>query len=232
MACKLCPALSSDCSPARKQSWTGRTLSPVVLRETTPMSPTWVGVEPVISLSLVFTTPAFHSALWPNNQPNSSARRLPDAGPERARDHQIPRGGYCRSAPRQVLARSAGPAPSPARDPAGLNHPQAGGGQECQRPARVSGAASPCRWSGCAERHCAALRPPTLAKGPSPTATRASRLRLLPHGEAQMVPAAERSHSTGVTSRLTFRKSERIRQPMPQSLQKRKGSRRNFLLTL
>lgn len=67
------------------------------------------GVEPATSLSLVFIYhPRFPFIPMTQHQHSWSARRrLPDAGPELARNY--PGGSGHRSAPRRVLARSAGP---------------------------------------------------------------------------------------------------------------------------
>lgn len=135
------------------------------------------GMEPVTSLSLVFTIPTFHSALWANTNSAgalAAVSRMLGRNPLATVLRLSP--PFCPSPVPQALA------PSLARDPAGPNHPQAGGGKATPETSHGERCRGADRRLGCAEPRCAALRS-SKPRVQAPSATIAPPYRLSPRGE-------------------------------------------------
>lgn len=164
---------------------------------------------------------------------NSGARCLLDAGPETARGCRSPRNVRYGAGPLRVAARFAGPAPSPARDPAGPNHLQADGGKgtpalDRSERRRVPGQRNRmCRATRCSVAlHCAkGMNEPHGHACPSAPL-------VAPRRSANGSGRREKPFCRGDVKTNISQGSEKISQPVPQPLYERKRKWRNFLRVL
>lgn len=131
------------------------------------MTPTG-GVEPVTSLSPVFTIPAFHSALRPNTNPTwaLAVSRTPGRNP-------VASVGARKAAATEQPPAEGSPAPQAlhraqrvTQSDRTIRRPAEG--RDRQRPAQASGAASPGRRPGCSNH--AVERPAPLCQVQEPRA--------------------------------------------------------------